>query len=64
MRLYCLFCNSMEYSALCDVLIDQVTLNYVTSFLVTVSMLAAGHSHNLCYNYSVRFWTVSLSFKQ
>jgi hypothetical protein len=64
LRLYCLFCNSMEYSALCDVLIDQVTFNHVTWFIVTVRMLAAGHSHKLCYNYGVRFWTVFLSFKQ
>jgi hypothetical protein len=63
-RLFCLFGNSMEYSALCDVLIDQVMLNYVIRFTVTVRMLAAGHSHNICYYYVVRFWTVFKAFKQ
>ena len=31
----------MEYSALCDVLIDQEMLNYVVWFTVKVRMLAA-----------------------
>ena len=47
MRLCSLFGNSMEYSPLCDVLIDQVMLNYVVWFIVTDRMLAAVHSHNL-----------------
>jgi hypothetical protein len=64
MRLCCLFCNSMEYSALCDVLIDQVMLNYVVQFIVTVRMLTVSHSHNLCYYYGIRIWIVFMSFKQ
>ena len=54
----------MQYSALCDILIDQVILIYVVWFIVTVRMLAAGHSHNLCYYYGVRCWIVFLPFKQ
>ena len=33
MRLCCMFSNSMECSAICHVLIDQVMLNYVVSLL-------------------------------
>jgi hypothetical protein len=62
MRLCCLFGNSMEYSAICDDSIDQVMLNYVVQFIVTVRMLAAGHSHNLYYDYGVRVWIVFISF--
>jgi hypothetical protein len=64
MRLCCLFRNSMEYSELCDVLIDFVMLNYVVQFILTVRMLAADHSHNICYDYGVRVWTVFMSFRQ
>jgi hypothetical protein len=59
-----LFSNSMEYSALCEVLINQIMLNYLVWFTVTVRMLATDNNHNLCYYYVVRCWIVFLSLKQ
>jgi hypothetical protein len=64
MCLCCLFSNSMECSALCEVLINQIMLNYLVWFIVTVRMLTADHSHNFCYYYDVSLWTVFVSFKQ